>query len=1176
MTTTSRTTGPTLRILQLNTEASADKIQSPLLSDPTTKRYHILAIQEPYVQPRQPRTSLAGRQGFKLAHGGHAVTRACFYVNSSLLARDTWSCHFPSRDLAILDLHPPDATPIRIINVYSPRPPRNSSTLQDYDNPLADALVARREAKGEVILCGDFNLWHPAWAGAGWPTSDTHRAASDLLIMATHEGLHLLNTPGDATRQGPVGRATTLDLAFTTPHLRDNLDKYAIDPTSEHGSDHRPMAIILRTAPPPPPAPRRNWRKLDTDKAWALGHDFPEPPPDLATAPTPEGIDAYATEMQSFLSGVLTKCTPVPKPRRHKPAHYWPRVQEEVLRCRRLLSKAQTTRHPADWEVFRQAQKAKGKLLARERRDDFRKAMADACAQEDQMWRIARWGRLYSHAPAAPPGIPPLACPDGSTATTPEDKEAALAAAFFPEPRDHDPPGEDPRPAPAIAIEQAVLPGQIADALRSTASTSAPGPDGIPNLLLKCLIGPVSRGLAPLATAAWRCGHLPSPFRVSSTVALRKPQKADYSAVKAWRPIALLNTLGKAIEKVLATRLRDAAELHGLLPQSQMGARPQRSTETALALFTDQIRDTWAVKGTASLLAIDISAAFDRVPAPRLDLALRRKGIPPWTRAVVSSFMTHTTHLNLAGTPGPPRTRQTGIPQGSPLSPILFLFFVAGLVDAVHDPVMGVAATAFVDDVNILVVGPSPSANAVRLTRAHRRSAAWAKANGAILAPEKYELVHFTRRRTVTQAPIQIDDTTLHPSPQARILGVIFDAKLTWKAHRLKVLDKMRTQTMAISRLSQSTWGGSLVQARHIFTAVVRPGITFGHIAWDSPDPEEPRPLMDSLEKAQSQALRMICGAYKSTAIRDLQSETGICPLAIHLSRLGACAARRLDEGPAATFRQGVRLHLRRFLHRTMHPRTRHLPQTPPTPLDRAITWGRRWTAHAQDTFPPPRDPKNHPRWKTIADHRELLDWQDWWDAGMRAHPRRLRGPAPSLTPRPTAWNELRPLHLHLPKAVSAIIVQCRTGHVGLRAYLCWRHVPDYQHPLCDCGHATDTIIHRLAECPLTPPLPPHIPRPHSHGGSLCLAPAHAKALLVDDHNVTREVGRWLLHVLPMQQFKWARRQVDSHLPREHPFNILATELATTTPPGHTSRSPPPSPSHDGRETGGGGSRDIH
>ncbi len=58
---------------------------------------------------------------------------------------------------------------------------------------------------------------------------------------------------------------------------------------------------------------------------------------------------------------------------------------------------------------------------------------------------------------------------------------------------------------------------------------------------------------------------------------------------KAWRPIALLNTVGKLIEAAAAKRLRDAAEAHALLPDFQMGARLGRSTETALELLTEQI-----------------------------------------------------------------------------------------------------------------------------------------------------------------------------------------------------------------------------------------------------------------------------------------------------------------------------------------------------------------------------------------------------------------------------------------------------------------------------------------------------------------------------------------------------------------------------------------------------------
>ena len=63
---------------------------------------------------------------------------------------------------------------------------------------------------------------------------------------------------------------------------------------------------------------------------------------------------------------------------------------------------------------------------------------------------------------------------------------------------------------------------------------------------------------------------------------LRKPGKPDYSDPAAYRPIALLNTIGKVLEAIVARRISDLAEDANLLPDEQYGARPGRSAEDAL------------------------------------------------------------------------------------------------------------------------------------------------------------------------------------------------------------------------------------------------------------------------------------------------------------------------------------------------------------------------------------------------------------------------------------------------------------------------------------------------------------------------------------------------------------------------------------------------------------------
>ena len=71
------------------------------------------------------------------------------------------------------------------------------------------------------------------------------------------------------------------------------------------------------------------------------------------------------------------------------------------------------------------------------------------------------------------------------------------------------------------------------------------------------------------------------------TIVLRKPSKLDYSDPGAWRPIALLSTLGKVIETLVAHWLSSLAERQGLLPDNQMGNRTNRSIETALELLVE-------------------------------------------------------------------------------------------------------------------------------------------------------------------------------------------------------------------------------------------------------------------------------------------------------------------------------------------------------------------------------------------------------------------------------------------------------------------------------------------------------------------------------------------------------------------------------------------------------------
>ena len=146
-----------------------------------------------------------------------------------------------------------------------------------------------------------------------------------------------------------------------------------------------------------------------------------------------------------------------------------------------------------------------------------------------------------------------------------------------------------------------------------------------------------------------------------------------------------------------------------------MGARKGRSTETALQLLTEQVHEIWNLPGAkrvATMLSMDISGAFPNVSHHRLLYNLRKRKIPLAYTSWVDSFLKNRkTTIKLFESESQEFTAETGIPQGSPISPILFLFFIADLLDLTNNPVLRLSATGFVDDVNVLIYSESTEKN---------------------------------------------------------------------------------------------------------------------------------------------------------------------------------------------------------------------------------------------------------------------------------------------------------------------------------------------------------------------------------------------------------------------------------------------------------------------------------
>lgn len=94
---------------------------------------------------------------------------------------------------------------------------------------------------------------------------------------------------------------------------------------------------------------------------------------------------------------------------------------------------------------------------------------------------------------------------------------------------------------------------EIEKTIEKLPTQKIPGPEGITNRLLKHYKLTLSKDLAENFNACQSLSYHPHRFKESTTILLRKPQKPWYDTTKAYRPIALLKTTGKLLEKLVAS-----------------------------------------------------------------------------------------------------------------------------------------------------------------------------------------------------------------------------------------------------------------------------------------------------------------------------------------------------------------------------------------------------------------------------------------------------------------------------------------------------------------------------------------------------------------------------------------------------------------------------------------------
>ena len=256
------------------------------------------------------------------------------------------------------------------------------------------------------------------------------------------------------------------------------------------------------------------------------------------------------------------------------------------------------------------------------------------------------------------------------------------------------PPWEDPEAPDPYTLRahnlQATQPANMSYLLHAShyetavarlALGKAPGPDGIPNEVIKHLPQQAHDAIYLLFNHMGSLNHTPHAWCISATCLLFKPNKKDPLTPASYRPIALMNCILKLWTSVLKYIGSDRAESEGMINDNSDGFRENRQTYDSLLRHIMMLEDAKTSKKPIYTAFADFKGAFNGTDHKCMFQTMRDLGMPEcYVRTCEQLYAASSTaYITPHGlTPQIPIHR--GTLQGDTLSPFLFTLFLEPLM----------------------------------------------------------------------------------------------------------------------------------------------------------------------------------------------------------------------------------------------------------------------------------------------------------------------------------------------------------------------------------------------------------------------------------------------------------------------------------------------------------------
>lgn len=438
---------------------------------------------------------------------------------------------------------------------YSCYYPPNTS-MREYQDTIDQLTDDARGKTLPVLIGGDFNAKSPEW---GSTSRDTR---GDILADAIASlDMSICNTGRRPTfKRGQ--HESVIDVTVVTAELQTRSTEWEVL-EDETGSDHNYIFFVIRAAKTTPKVPRGwNTKKLNIEKALQSIQD--------SLWHTIETAEELVEEIKRICEASM--------PRKRIPQRrsvYWwnDEVDEARKKCMvagRLYMRHRGRNHPAEaamaCEARKVARKAMTLAIRKSQENSWQGVITDI---DNDTWGLGYRIVAKKLASSQIPGLT-------------SERITSILDTLFPT---HDSvtwaEAETIEPPPPFTREE------LLTAAQKAATGKAPGPDCIPNEIIKVMAAEQPDTLLRVINSYAARGEFPKIWKRAMLVLLRKGDK-PLDLPSSYRPICLLDNLGKLYERLIQQRITEDIRRLGDLNDRQYGFRKKRSTIDAVQRIVER------------------------------------------------------------------------------------------------------------------------------------------------------------------------------------------------------------------------------------------------------------------------------------------------------------------------------------------------------------------------------------------------------------------------------------------------------------------------------------------------------------------------------------------------------------------------------------------------------------